>query len=385
MKKIRFYSILFLLLFLSASLRAGEPLPVPGEIVGNIVFKVRDSLVQKIQAFTTEKTSNAYYKVLTGASTFINAADKNTDYWSIGDSIIFIAVNGLSSISLPQKEETNHSLPVKKQELKVDFTPLSIPGNCVASFIQNPGIVAMVNLYKTFQTGNEDMFNRTVKRHAFIVTCMQDKTSLRARFVAWINPFLVLKIIVGFALLLLFVFSCRMGVLLHKYGSSVFILALFPHTFATILNIVIKGNPSVSMFQDPVVFVLWIGFLVGLVLSLIHNDGVRLLIAFSIGFSFLCIAGIFGDRQTIDTLTRVLNRYYLFAAYTMSPILGYVGLITIVFALVKFLIGNPQNHYHKRLHLVGERVDHVLTACRVFTLTGIILGGLWATQTWAGF
>jgi hypothetical protein len=376
MKKSFCNAIMILLIIATIPTNADDVALTPGEVVGCVVFGARDTIVQKIAAIRGEK-AGAYYAVLTDASTFVAAAKKKPEVWSAGDSIVLGLTQALSDPTRRIDERLTRLFPSDIQS-----NPLSQLGKWTRVAIHNSPMLVLKSLCVTFLSGNQASFNTTVREGLPIVGNGSRSHHAGIKAIRQVNFFMITRVVFVVGLMVVFVLMWHMGKLIYRMGSIVFFLALFPQTFRTVIHVIISGTPPITLFHNPVVFVAWFGIFLGIILELVEKDGIRILIATTIGVVFVCIAGMLGDRDTINAVTIGLTKFYWFAKHIMSPTIAYTALGLSIVSGLAFLMGIGLPPDSRRIASARLWFDTTFSFCRIFTLMGVVVSGLWTAQPW---
>jgi ABC-type transport system involved in cytochrome c biogenesis permease subunit len=202
-----------------------------------------------------------------------------------------------------------------------------------------------------------------------------------------LNPFLFSKIFYGIAALLsLFTLS-----LLWKraYQISIFfcIVGLILHTVGLILRMVIMSHPPITTLYETFVFTAWVLVMLGMILELIKIRSLGVVTASLTGFIFLHIAGKYSrDGDTMGMLSAVLDSSFWLTTHIVTIALGYAGfvaagLIAHIYIFQKVFTKTDENN----LHSILRAVYGIFIFGFIFTITGTLLGGMWADQAWGRF
>lgn len=184
------------------------------------------------------------------------------------------------------------------------------------------------------------------------------------------------------ALLVVSILMFGFGKILYRLGSGIIILGLFPHTILFFTRVIFTERPSFATLHEPFLLMAWSGIIIGLFWELLQKDGIRLLIVTGIGFVFTYAVVNFGDRESLEMISACLKNVFWFTRYVLSGILGVVCVGALLLRgcilLDRIMWSSPSKH----LRLINNSISEVLTFGRVFTIIGIVIGGIWTGHTW---
>jgi ABC-type transport system involved in cytochrome c biogenesis permease subunit len=185
------------------------------------------------------------------------------------------------------------------------------------------------------------------------------------------------------------------------------ILAGLVHTFGLIFRMHLEGRPPVTNLYSSAIFIGWGAMLLGLLLERFYRFGIGNIVAATAGFVTLIIAhnlALGGD--TMGVLRAVLDTNFWLATHVVVVTLGYastfvaglLGILFILLGLLTPLISRPlmstvQSGSAATASRGGMQVGTALAKmaygivcfATLFSLTGTVLGGIWADQSWGRF
>jgi ABC-type transport system involved in cytochrome c biogenesis permease subunit len=153
-----------------------------------------------------------------------------------------------------------------------------------------------------------------------------------------------------------------------------------------IMRILIQLRPPLASLYETFIFVAWIIVVLGLIFEIVKRNSNGTLIASLGGFLFLYISSryvINGD--TFGIIAAVLNSGFWLTTHIVTISIGYAGcLIAGIFGHM-YLIQRVRNTDQKKLDTTDAAVYLFLLIGLGFTVTGTVLGGMWADQAWGRF
>ena len=154
---------------------------------------------------------------------------------------------------------------------------------------------------------------------------------------------------------------------------------------AITMRIFILERPPVSTLYESVIFVSLICIAMALLLSLFRKEKALFLGLGSVsGILFYFVSSYFAkDGDTLQVLTAVLDTSFWLGTHVLIITIGY-GLCVITALLAHYdLYAKAFNPRHKN-NLFDITLKLALVSL-LFTVTGTILGGIWADQSWGRF
>ena len=146
---------------------------------------------------------------------------------------------------------------------------------------------------------------------------------------------------------LAFLLACGGWLTLAKWPNQtayyLIALAAVIHTSGLIFRMWLEGRPPVTNLYSAAVFVGWGAVILGLILERIYRDGIGNVVASSVGFVTLLVAGglsLSGD--TMEMLQAVLDTNFWLATHVVIITIGYsatfvAGFLAIVYVLRDFV------------------------------------------------
>jgi ABC-type transport system involved in cytochrome c biogenesis permease subunit len=168
-------------------------------------------------------------------------------------------------------------------------------------------------------------------------------------------------------------------------------LGLAALVLAIVLRCLIRGRPPVSTLYETVLFVTAVGVFLGLLLEWLDRRAVALSLATLLGAVGLFLANgyeLLDKRDTMPALVAVLDTNFWLATHVTAITIGYsAGLFAALlgsYALLVHVFRGPAaaQGSHRRL---APLTYGTLCCALLFSLSGTILGGLWANESWGRF
>ncbi len=193
---------------------------------------------------------------------------------------------------------------------------------------------------------------------------------------------------------LAFLFACGGWLTLSKWPNQtayyLIALAAVIHTAGLIFRMWLEGRPPVTNLYSAAVFVGWGSVILGLILERIYRDGIGNVVASSVGFVTLLVAGglsLSGD--TMEMLQAVLDTNFWLATHVVIITIGYsatfvAGFLAIVYVIRDFISNKIPFDKINRTRLT-KMIYGIICFATLFSFVGTVLGGIWADQSWGRF
>lgn len=159
------------------------------------------------------------------------------------------------------------------------------------------------------------------------------------------------------------------------------------HLAGLLARIFIMERPPVGTLYESVIFVGLIVVVSGLILEIRNRHGPGLVIGALAGAILQMMGMAFAaDGDTMGTLVAVLNTNFWLATHVVAITIGYgcclvTGLLGHVYLLQSII--NPSDS--ERLRATLRLMLSAALIALLFALTGTVLGGIWADQSWGRF
>ena len=193
---------------------------------------------------------------------------------------------------------------------------------------------------------------------------------------------------------LAFLLACAGWLTLSKWPNRtayyLIALAAIIHTSGLIFRMWLEGRPPVTNLYSAAVFVGWGSVILGLILERIYRDGIGNVVASSVGFVTLLVAGglsLSGD--TMEMLQAVLDTNFWLATHVVIITIGYsatfvAGFLAIVF-VVRDFVSNKLPFGKSIRAALTKMIYGIVCFATLFSFVGTVLGGIWADQSWGRF
>lgn len=281
-----------------------------------------------------------------------------------------LSTNILSSITSAAMAQSNW---------KVDFHPVSKSyAGMISSYAKNDpsAFNAHLSTYRDY-----------LKQNGLLPAL--DKTSKEFAFNNF-DPFYKCEIMYVMAFLL----ACGGWLTLAKWPNQtayyIIALAAVIQTTGLIFRMWLEGRPPVTNLYSAAVFVGWGSVILGLILERIYRDGIGNVVASSVGFVTLLVAGglsLSGD--TMEMLQAVLDTNFWLATHVVIITIGYsatfvAGFLAIVYVIRDF-VSNKVPFVKNSRSGITKMIYGIVCFATLFSFVGTVLGGIWADQSWGRF
>jgi ABC-type transport system involved in cytochrome c biogenesis permease subunit len=149
------------------------------------------------------------------------------------------------------------------------------------------------------------------------------------------------------------------------------------HGASLLTRMYIQGAPPVTNLYSSAVFIGWASVLFGLLIELKQRTGIGIAVSAIIGTGGLLIAHNLMDFQnSLGIIQASLNSNFWLTAHVITISLGYsAAFVSGVSACIQLLSGSQ-----------SEKTIYGITCfALLFTLSGTLLGGIWADHAWGRF
>lgn len=202
-----------------------------------------------------------------------------------------------------------------------------------------------------------------------------------------LNPFFFSKVLYGIAALFSLLAISYLWRYSYHISLTLILTGLVFQTIGLIMRFVIMGHPPVSNLFETFVFTAWVLVIIGIVLEIIRMRNLGVLISSLTGFIFLHVASRYSrDGDTMGMLIAVLDSSFWLTTHIVTISLGYAGFVGAGLVAHLYLIQKIVTKAENDQLLQSIRAIYGLFAFGLlFTVTGTVLGGLWADQAWGRF
>lgn len=199
----------------------------------------------------------------------------------------------------------------------------------------------------------------------------------------WI-PLLITIYSIGAALLLI---SYRNQWLFgHTLAMSIIIIAILCHTALLLFRSYILERPPVSNMFETVIYVPWIATCAAFLLPSFRRNALAILAACITSIGLLIILEVTDLNQNLDQVQAVLDSQFWLLIHVLMVVGSYgifiLGAILGHFYLGMFIVQKSETTTMKQL---SSMILQAMYGGTVLLVTGTILGGIWAAESWGRF
>lgn len=162
--------------------------------------------------------------------------------------------------------------------------------------------------------------------------------------------------------------------------------AFVVHTFILALRSYILARPPVSNMFETVIYVPWVAVFVSLVLGYFNRQNLLLIASGLSSLILLIILQITDLNSSLENVQPVLNSQFWLIIHVLM-VVGSYGI---------FLLGGLLGHFYlfsfikqgkmtSHMQSTGELILQTLYMGTALLITGTILGGVWAAESWGRF
>jgi ABC-type transport system involved in cytochrome c biogenesis permease subunit len=172
----------------------------------------------------------------------------------------------------------------------------------------------------------------------------------------------------------------------RKLSFLLVVSAAVIQSAALFMRLLIQLRPPLASLYETFIFVAWVIVVLGLIFEIVKRNSNGTLIASLGGFLFLYISGRYVvNGDTFGIIAAVLNSGFWLTTHIVTISIGYAGcLIAGIFGHM-YLIQRVRKTNQKQLETTDSAVYLFLLIGLGFTVTGTVLGGMWADQAWGRF
>lgn len=201
-----------------------------------------------------------------------------------------------------------------------------------------------------------------------------------------VNLFFIAKMLLGISAILVLLSMFSTSGICRKCSFLLVIFSAAIQSIALFMRILIQLRPPLASLYETFIFVAWVIVILGLIYEIVKRNSNGTLIASLGGFLFLYISGRYVvNGDTFGIIAAVLNSGFWLTTHIVTISIGYAGcLIAGIFGHM-YLIQRIRNTDKKKLDTTDAAVYLFLLVGLGFTVTGTVLGGMWADQAWGRF
>lgn len=158
------------------------------------------------------------------------------------------------------------------------------------------------------------------------------------------------------------------------------------HTFILLIRSYILGRPPVSNMHETMLYVPWVAVLISLFLRIFYSTPYLLLASASASLIMLLLMQMSFYSNSFENVQAVLDSQYWLLIHVLM-VVGSYGLFLLASLLGHFyLIGISYSKKETNsLRLLSDCLLQSLYFGLAFLVTGTLLGGMWAAESWGRF
>ncbi len=175
---------------------------------------------------------------------------------------------------------------------------------------------------------------------------------------------------------------------LRRIAFGLIALAFVLTTAGILTRMWLEGRPPVTNLYSSALFVGWVAVGLCLVIEAIYKNAVASVAAAMVGFCALVIAhhlSMGGD--TMEMMRAVLDSNFWLATHVVTIAIGYGAAFLAGFLALIYIVRGALTKSLDRATADGlaRMVYGVVCFATLFNVTGTVLGGIWADQSWGRF
>jgi ABC-type transport system involved in cytochrome c biogenesis permease subunit len=166
-----------------------------------------------------------------------------------------------------------------------------------------------------------------------------------------------------------------------KFGIWAFLSAFAVHTFVLALRCFILGRPPVSNMQETILYVPWVAVFFSWLLYFLLKNRIAISAAAGAAVILLTLNQVTYGSYGLSTVQPVLNSQFWLTTHVLMVVGSYGAFILSGILAHYYLIATVFQKAPKLPKLILQTL-YIGTA---LLITGTILGGVWAAQSWGRF
>jgi len=365
-------------------------------------FEIKEDVpgLKETLCIDAKKNTLSYLEILERnhliSSVLISIQKKQRSEWTLYDHYILRIAHAIFT-----RQHTGHSaypfniIPIVENNNEIWLCPWGFLNKYSVHCLNSAEIRYFKALYDAYNKKDQSGFNNAVNdycaycriRYSNIIKYQDPGIELLYNR---INPFFWSIVLCGITLL----FSCIL--LTFSINKQLYIISIILLIMGFIITgsgivarMIITGHPPVTTLYETFIFVSWASIALGLLLELFHGKAFGLFAASASGCIFLYFAVNFtGNKDTMGMLAAVLNNRFWLITHIITISLGYcgcccAGIFGHLYLVQKFF--SAQGHDSRKLEAISKMIYGALLFGILFTVTGTLLGGMWADQSWGRF
>ncbi len=277
---------------------------------------------------------------------------------------------------LPSKNPGGQWIPLSSLKSKTNPTAYSeeIFQKLKSDYLQLEQNILAADLLTAYSTIAGTVYQSAWDKHLYYPTMLQ----LKAEYFYYKYPLNILTM-ASYGLAVIILFYTRRSPLIIAVP---FIL----HTILLALRCFILGRPPVSNMFETVVYVPWITVLSSLILYYFFRNRAILIASSAIAFLFLLFLQVTKLNNGMENVQAVLDSQFWLAIHVLM-VVGSYGLFVLGGILGHVYLGMHLYHKHETpaMKSIAQNILHSIYAGTTLLISGTILGGVWAAESWGRF
>ncbi len=217
--------------------------------------------------------------------------------------------------------------------------------------------------------------------------CYPTLNQLYAEYAYYQFPWIKLLIVLyGFSAIFL---MCFKNILNPKVKQSILMLLIVTfmlHTGLLLCRCYILNRPPVTNMFETVIYIPWVATLFSLTLAFLRRNTFVLFSASLSSFVLLVILEVTDLNQSLDQVQAVLDSQFWLLIHVLI-VVGSYGIFILGSVLGHFYLCLALMHSSKTstMRTLAQLILQTLYVGTAFLITGTILGGVWAAESWGRF
>lgn len=184
--------------------------------------------------------------------------------------------------------------------------------------------------------------------------------------------------------LLLFLAATTLTSRLLPIAGAVLALGMILHTSLLALRIFILARPPVSNMFETILYVPWIGMILGFVLWSYSRQKLPILTATIASVILLLLLKVTQINIGLENVQAVLDSQYWLIIHVLMVVGSYGAFILCSLLAHQYLYHHLRNHTTK-LDELAKAILQTMYIGTALLIPGTILGGIWAAESWGRF
>lgn len=265
-----------------------------------------------------------------------------------------------------------HALPTKRSWISIDNlldeTP-TLYGSDIKSELRNSYIEYLNGSRDTLGTALINAYKQIAGQPA--QNGLKYPTLFQLRLELFYYQFPFTLTMVAFYLLACLALSFR------RWGLFLLLLGFALHTADLAIRLYLMGKPPVTNMSETIIYVPWISVAVGMIIYFFKRERILLQSAAFLASILLALLPLFNLDVGIHNPQAVLNSQFWLSIHVMMVVASYGA----------FLLAGILGHLYliTRKDPLPSAILPTLYTGTILLITGTLLGGAWAAQSWGRF